>query len=81
MIGWRACLFAHCHHRSSDREAHDVFERDHPAIDDWQGGSDAACLEGLAVVAVETSAAPIVECKPPTADREMPPLVCSALVM
>ena len=34
-------------------------------------GSDAACLEGLAVVAAETSAAPIVECKPPTADREM----------
>jgi plasmid stability protein len=26
MIGRRACLFADRHHRSTDREAHDVFE-------------------------------------------------------
>jgi hypothetical protein len=31
MIAWRACLFADRHHRSTDREAHDVFEGHHPA--------------------------------------------------
>ncbi len=64
MIGWQACLLADRYHRSTDREAHDVFEGHHPAVDDRQAGRDAACLEGFAVVAAETSAAPIVECKP-----------------
>jgi hypothetical protein len=63
MIGRRACLLADRHHRSADREADDVFEGHHPAVDDRQAGGDAACLEGLAVVAAETSAAPELKCK------------------
>ncbi len=71
MIGRRTRLLADCPHRSTDSEAHDVFEGHHPAIDNRQAGGDAACLEGLAVVATETSAAPEMECEAPTADREM----------
>jgi hypothetical protein len=71
MIGRRACLLADRHHRSTDREADDIFEGHHPAVDDRQARRDAACLEGLAVVAAETRAAPEMKCKAPTADREM----------
>src|SRR6266853_2697668 len=71
VIGRQACLLADRHHRATDREAHDVFEGHHPAVDDWQAGGDAARFKRLAVVAAETSAAPEIECEAPTADREM----------
>jgi hypothetical protein len=71
MIGRWACLFADCHHRSTDRKAHDFFEGHHPAVDDWQASGNAAHLDMLAVVAAEVSAASESQNVAPTADREM----------
>ena len=52
-------------HRPTDCKAHDVFEGDHPAVDDRQIGGDATGFDRLAVVAAEASATRIDNVKPP----------------
>src|SRR6266849_6754559 len=71
MIRRRAHLFADRHHRATNGEAHDIFEGEHPAVDDRQAGGDAACLDGLTVVAAEAGAARVVQSETTTTDREM----------
>src|SRR5262249_13254686 len=71
MIGRRACLFADCHHRSTDRKARDIFEDHHPAVDDRQAGGNAGRLDMFAVVAAEASAASKPQDEPTTTHREM----------
>jgi hypothetical protein len=71
MIGRRARLLADRHHRSTDREAHDVFEGNHPAVDDRQAGGNAARLDGLTVVTEEPGAARVGQSESATADRKM----------
>jgi predicted nicotinamide N-methyase len=63
MIGRQACLLADRHHRSKDREADNVFESHHPAVDDRQAGRDAAGFDLVAVVAAEARAARVIECE------------------
>jgi predicted nicotinamide N-methyase len=60
-----------CRHWPADGEAHDVFESDHPAVDDRQAGRDAAGLDLVAVVAAEAGAARIVQREAAAPDREM----------
>ena len=50
MIRWRARFFADRRHRPADREAHDVFKGDQPAVDDRQAGGDATGFHLLAAV-------------------------------
>jgi hypothetical protein len=71
MIRRRVLLFADCRHRPADGEAHDVFEGDHPAVDDRQAGRDAAGLDLFAVEAAEAGAARVVEREATAPDREM----------
>lgn len=56
--------FADRWHRPTDCKAHDVFEGDHPAVDDGQAGDDATGLDPLAVVAAEAGATRIVQREP-----------------
>jgi len=60
MIRRRARFFADRRHRPTDGEAHDVFERDHPAVDDRQASGDATGFHLLAVVPAEAGAMLIV---------------------
>jgi hypothetical protein len=60
MIRRRARFFADRRHRPAYREAHDVLESDHPAVDDWQAGGDATGFHLLAVVPAEASSMRIV---------------------
>ena len=71
MIRRRARFFADRRHRPADREAHDVLEGDHPAVDDWQAGGDATGFDLLAVISAQSRATRIVENKATTTDREM----------
>ena len=60
MIRRRARFFADRRHRSADREAHDVLEGDHPAVDDRQAGGDATGFDLLTFVPAEAGATRIV---------------------
>ena len=71
MKGRRTRLLADRHHRSTDSEVHDIFEADHPAVDDRQAGSNAARLDMFAVVAAEAAPASKPQHEATTADREM----------
>jgi hypothetical protein len=53
MVRRPARLFADSGHRAADGETHDIFERDHSAIDDRYAGGNANRLDRLAVVAAE----------------------------
>ena len=63
VIRGRARLFANRHHWPADREAHDIFEGDHPAVDDRQAGRYAGGFDLVAVVAAEARAARVIECE------------------
>jgi hypothetical protein len=63
MIRRRARFFADSRHRPTDGEAHDVFERDHPAVDDRQARGDATGFDLLAVISAQARATRIVENK------------------
>ena len=56
MIRWRARFFADRRHRPADREAHDVFKGNQPAVDDTQAGGDATGFDLLTVVPAEAGA-------------------------
>jgi hypothetical protein len=71
MIRWGACLRADRHHRSPDGKAYDVFEGDHPAVDDGQAGSDAARPDGFTIVAAEASPRRVEEREATSTDRKM----------
>ena len=57
MIGRRARFFADRRHRSARGKAHDLFEGDHPAIDDRQARGDATGRYLVVVVAAKARAA------------------------
>jgi hypothetical protein len=61
VIRRRARRFADRRHRPADGEAHDVFEGDHPAVDDGQAAGYATSLDLLAVVAAKVRAARVVQ--------------------
>jgi hypothetical protein len=63
MIRRRARFFADRRHRSADREAHDVLEGHHPAVDDRQARGDATGFDLLAVIPAQARAMRIVENK------------------
>jgi len=71
MIGRQACLLADRHHRPIDCKPHDVFEGNHPAVDDRQAGRDATRLDMFAVIAAEAGTASEVQNEPAAAHREM----------
>ena len=64
MVRRRVRGFADRWHPPTDCKAHDVFEGDHPAVDDGQASDDATGLHPLAVVAAEAGATRIVQREP-----------------